>query len=133
MSLDPAQDLVNFLATEGIGLTKGTNLFRGPERSKAKVPADAVFVYSAGGPTPMRVMGEGTEVREAVLSLRIRASKYEDGYSLSKNTFNAISAAAISGYLDTKLVGGEPTYIGPHEEGDHIWLFNVAMTYERTN
>ena len=123
-------DLIDFLAAAGLGLTHGTNLFTGPIKARSTVvPVDAVFATGAGGPPPERAMGQIEETRRAVISLQIRWSTQEAGDAKIRSIQNALQGISVSGYLDISSLESEPTLIGRDPEGYYIFLLNIQMIY----
>lgn len=125
------QDLVTHLAAAGVGLTAGTNLFRGPVRGALdEVPGEAVFVLLSGGFREGRI-GNARVVRDAAIQIVVRGKRdaFEAGITLARNVWDAVHYAVIAGYLDVQCDQGEPLYLGETEDGRHQWAVNATMAY----
>ena len=129
----PAEDVTTDLQTAAIGLTKGTNLFASPERpSGVNVPIDCVFVFGGGGAPPVRVMGQGKELRAAIIHIRVRWSSFGGGDTKARQIQNRLQAGAISPYLDIASIEPEPSAIGQDDDGKHLWVLSFVLTYSET-
>lgn len=128
----PAQDLVNSLdADSSLGVAKGVSLFSGPMRAvSTNIPVDAVFIYPVGGIMPVRVMGQGKEVRNVGVFIRIRNKTYSSGDSLARAIVNYLQTISVTGYLDVKVSQSEAIYAGPTQEGYHLFTLTVSMVYQ---
>lgn len=129
----PATDLLAFLAGAGLSLTVGTNAFRGLVQPVGEyVPADALFAADAGGPAPSaRDMGGSGESRIAMVVLRLRWTDAIDGDTKIHAVRDALTGAAVAGYLDT-VAAGEPRELPNDENGRSMWMLGVRMVKNAT-
>jgi hypothetical protein len=121
-------------ADAGLGLDIGVNLFIGPIRARStQVPVNAVFVTSAGGPPPIRSMGQVSEVRTAIVSIQVRWATHAAGDAKVRAIQNALQGVAIAGYHDVSALESEPQLIGRDVEGMYLWLHNYQLIYSETD
>ena len=129
MAHNPALDVATFLSGAGIGLTLGANLFVGSLRAEsALVTREAVFVSGGSSTAPSRVMGQGSETRFVLVSVRIRWSRFQEGDALSRSILNAMRAASLPGYLDTFSVQSEPLLLSVSSEGRYFWFMSFTLS-----
>jgi len=115
--LTPDAAIATHLAAAGLGLTLGTNLFRGPVRPVSPgVPESAVFVLAGGGPAPVPYLdaAEHGDTYFFDVQVRIRGSReaFATTRTLARGIRNALHRASISGYLSVLVRESEPTYLG---------------------
>ena len=115
--LTPDAAVATHLAAAGLGLTVGTNLFRGPVRPvSAGVPAKAVFVLVTGGPGPVPYLDAAVhgDTWQFDVQVRIRGDResFATTRTLARAIRNALHRADISGYLSALSIESEPTYMG---------------------
>ncbi len=133
----PAQnvplDAATFLATQGLSLTLGTNLFAGPPREpSAQIPKDAVFVMATpGGVPPSRVMGQSFEIRFVTLHIRVRWSRFEEGDTKARDIADVLQGASVTGYLDVEPSLSEPAPEARDTEGLYYWGLFFMFTYQQ--
>lgn len=128
---DTVTDLVNFLSTNVVGITSGTNLFQGPPRGpNNRFPGRSVFVTGLGGAEAARVMQEVSETRFAVLNVLTRWRGFAAGNTLTRLIQDTLQAADISGYLDVVALQSEPTFIGEDAENNFLWSMGYQLVYE---
>jgi hypothetical protein len=133
MPSNPSLDVVSLLDALS-SLTRGTNLFRGPERAPSTaVPSQAVFVLVSGGPAS-EAYADGTNVERAYSALQIivrsNPNDYSGGDTLARQVRAALHHASVPGYLDLRAMQSEPIYLGEDEAGSHRWSINVECWRE---
>lgn len=126
--MNPPLDIATALASYGIGLTLGTNLFVGGLREG--VPINAVFVAGGPGGRPERAMGEKLEIRRPLVHTRIRNNKYETGDSMARSVQDKLRAAIITGYDDVVATQTEPTYLGMDDIQRHHFIVSFSVLYQ---
>lgn len=131
---NPAQDFVGFLDGQ-FGLTKASNLFVGAIRTapEANVPTNSVFVRSAGGTTPIRSMGDKTQLRQALLDIRVRNDKVQPARDLAQNILDSIDKLAVpTGYLDAETIQSAPVDNGFDDSGNSVFSLTVRLKWSHT-
>ncbi len=127
---NPPKDLRNHLASAGIGLTTGTNIFTGSMRAaKGSVPVDAAFVTGIDGVPPVRSMQETEEILTVVISVILRWGTFAGGDTKMRDIRDNIQSATISGYLDVVAQSSEPISLGEDADGNHQFMLAAEMTY----
>lgn len=127
----PAGDMITKIAAAGVGFTLGSNMFEGYDRPTDEyIPVNALFVRGGGGPAPDRVMGLSKEERTAVVHLRMRWNRFEEGDAKIRSVMEALQGTTISGYQDVDPVQSEPIPLPPTEERHVMWLLSYRMRYE---
>lgn len=116
-SLTPDAAVVTRLAAAGLGLTSGTNLFRGPVRPVGNgVPAKAVFCLAAGGPAPVPYIDAAAFGDTYYFDVQVRVRGDRESFaatrSLARSIRNALHRASLSGYLSTVVTESEPISLG---------------------
>jgi len=130
---DPIDAMLTQITGAGLGFTRGTDAFRGPPRGpSSKFPVQSLFINLEPGAPPQRFMGQSEEIRNPIVSVRIRWTKFAPGHSKSKDVQNSLQADSISGYLDLSALGSAPTYLGEDNEGHHHWLIQFSLVFEET-
>jgi hypothetical protein len=130
------------LAAAGIGLTVGTNLFRGIVRPPAKnaagetvIPDRAVFCLCTGGGEIQLFVDGGARKEDVITTVQIRIRSeigaYEDGAALAQAVRGAIHLKTLPGYNDCQVREPEPIFIGPDSAGRFEWSLNVALWFSR--
>lgn len=129
--MNPPSDVATFLASAGLSLTLGTNLFVGlPRDVSSAVPKNAVFVFGIPGGGVERTMGEVTELRSPHVNVRVRWTSFSSGDTKTRAVQEALQAPSISGYLDIAAMQSEPLVLGQDQEGLHMWSLMYEMVYE---
>lgn len=127
----PATDLATEIGTQVGSLTLGTNLFHSMIRaSDSNVPKNSVFVWGSGGLVPLRTMGEPDEIRTALVHVRVRNSKREDGSDLAHSIMDLLRGDIVSTYLEVTVATSEPASLGEDSDGSHYFGFEYLMTYQ---
>lgn len=127
----PATDLATEIGTQVASLTLGTNLFHSMIRaSDSNVPKDSVFVWGSGGLPPLRTMSDPDEIRTALVHVRVRSAKSDDGSTLAHSIMNLLRGDDISTYLEVIAAGSEPATLGEDSDGNHYFGFEYLMTYQ---
>ena len=134
MSHDPIDAVLDLIEADGgLAFTRGTNSFRGqPRGPNDKFPINSVFVGLQPGAPPQRFMGQVSEIRNPIISVRLRWSKFADGDSKSQAIQHSLHADSISGYLDLTTLQSAPTSLGEDSEGHHFWAISVSLVVEQT-
>lgn len=133
--IPPDQVVVERLAAAGLGLTEGTNLFRGRLLAAGGgVPTRAVFALASGGRVNSRFLGSSKKVRELSVAIKVRsdAEDFAGGEDLAAQVLEALDHVATglpAGYLDLRSDQPFPTELGQGENGAHIWGVNITLRY----
>ena len=131
-------DVVDVIDGAVGSLSKGVNLFAGPTRDyslNSSIPHRAVFVLADGGDLSSPIKGTADE-RHPYVSIRVRsdpessASAFQLGQVLAREVYDAIDQSPPAGYIDSRTLGSQPTYIGPDDDGHHEWLITVSLTVD---
>lgn len=131
MSKNVPNDLGTFLASAGLGLTLGTNIFIGPVRdSMGNIPNDSVFLIGGAGSRPERTMGEVSEIKRAIVHVRVRSRTFNTGYTLARGIKDAVQGSSITDYIDSYGTDSEPLVLGQDNEGRYMFNLGIAMVYE---
>lgn len=123
--LDPAADLVTFLAGASLGLTAGTNLFEGEIREATdSIPSAAVFVQGTSGPPPEPYLASAGSFWRARVRIYVRgaAGDNADAQTLAQNILAATHLASISGYIAIFSQVSMPEYLGADAAQRGIFL-----------
>jgi hypothetical protein len=122
------------LASAGLGLTLGTNLFWGKVRevdTASGVPSQAVFVTPHLSPAPENYCdGSRTpQAREPQLQITVRSGRqdYSGGQSLARSVQDALHDIPPSGYNACRITQAEPVPIGETASGEHLFSLNVHL------
>ena len=133
MSLEPDEDVVAYLAT-ALSLTAGTDVFSGPELDPGTyISHKALFCLADGGPPPQQFNGETTALRRSDVSILVRSDegKFEAGLLFARSVRDAIHYAAITGYIDVRVLQHEPNWVPGEDADKHFrWTVNVQLFYE---
>lgn len=136
MSADPGADVVTALEAAAIGLTGGTNLFKGTEQPFGDgVPNAAAFVIPYGGPAPSAFCGNRVEEEkfQAVQVLyRSDPDDYNGGETMARAILNALHHQTIvrgtgGNYTDCYSAQSLPYSLGVDESRRHRWTINVEL------
>ncbi len=131
MSHVPSEDLAEHIEGQVGSLTVGTNLFASTMRAPTTgIPENAVFVWDAGGPAPLRTMSEPDEIRRALVAVQIRNEKHGTGIDLAYSIQNSVRADAVATYLDLVAANAGPTALGQDLDGNHIFSLFFMMVYQ---
>lgn len=129
-----ANELAVYLATKGLGLTVGTNLFVGSEPT---TPADCVTLYDTGGSAPYQDYSGSSFVTHPSVQIRARNSAYLTGDILIndiKDVVKQIVHTTLSGArYDGVFVSNEPTHLGKIDTNAglaHVWTLNINLIIE---
>ena len=131
----PDEATSSVLATAGIGLTVGANLFRGPVRPQsATIPHKAVFCLTTGGPAPLThdIKNGGPDIKRGAVQVRVRSDvgKFEAGQLLATNAWNALQRAEAPGYMSITCRESAPVYLGLDDTEHHEWTINAETMRE---
>ena len=131
MTQDPMLDFAAFLASAGLGLTLGANLFRGEVRAtKDGVPAESVFVMAEGGDRAP-FLGTGTKDREVEVEVTVRGAP--DDFNGPRELARAISEAAdqatLAGYYSVVCEDAEPEHIRKDHARCHEWAVSFTLSW----
>ena len=127
----PGTALATEIATQVASLTLGTNVFNSMIRAPdSHIPVNSVFVWAQGGLEPLRTMGETNEIRQVIVHVRVRNSKYRAGENLALLIQDSLRAKSISTYLETKAAIAFPRAMGQDSDGNHYFGFEFIMTYQ---
>lgn len=129
MTQDPTQDVATHLASAGLSLTVGTNLFMGPVRAAGDgIPQAAVFVHGQGGDAPEPYQGASGSTWEVEVEVTIRSEPkdFTGGRTRARAILQAIHLASLSGYYSVRSEDAEPDYLEQDDAGCHEWA--VAFT-----
>lgn len=131
-SLTPDAAVVTHLAAAGLGLTAGTNLFRGTMRPVAAgVPALAVFVAETGGPPPVpyidAAVNGDTWHFDVQVMIRGNRETTAAARTLARNIRNSLHRATITGYLSVVAQQSAPTPLGFDESERPLFSVNVRL------
>lgn len=132
---DPANDLADHLDTNVGSLTKGTNLFQGPETTEREtaplIPVQSAFVMEVGGPPPSDAFGASqSSLYFSQVQVLVRAKTFQAGRALVRSCLSATHLANISGYFDTRVLQSEPSYLGQTDDDLHRWSFTAELRHE---
>ena len=121
------EDVGNYLATQGLGLSEGTNLFLGTLPDQ---PDDAVALYETGGGAPSLVDSTDTPSWQ----VRVRNTDYATGRSMIETIWNALhglTAVALGG-TTYKLIWAlqSPVAVGRDIKQRHEWTANFRAYRE---
>ena len=131
----PDVDVAARLVAAGIGLTLGTNLFRGKERPPAApgIPHKAVFCLASGGAGPQAYAdGTALQLRYPSVQVFVRSdpNDFAAGQTLARAVRDALHHATVAGYVNVEVVESEPNYLSEDEQGHHLWTVNVDLLLE---
>jgi hypothetical protein len=127
---EPDAAVADLLATAGIGLTKGSNLFRGPVRPDLfGVQNKSVFCLATGGPINQRLLGnqQGYTVKTVQVRLRSRAGDFDGGQLLGRQIRDALHGKVTTDYLAVLVREPEPNYLGQDADDRYDWSLNVEL------
>lgn len=138
MATQPDLDIVNRLDSQVASLTKNTNLFRSKVRAiSGQIPSVAAFCLASGGPPPQGY-ADGTAINRRYSGVQIRVvalantdNNFKTGQDLAKECRDAVHHAALSGYIDVRVLETEPIYIGENNDRHHEWSINVELWHEQ--
>jgi hypothetical protein len=134
MSHQPDLNVAQALASAGLGLTLGTNLFWGKVRevdTASGVPSQAVFVTLRLSPAPENYCdGSITpQAREPQLQVTVRSNPqdFSGGQTLARSVKDALHDIPPSGYDACRVTQAEPVPIGETDSGEHLFSVNVHL------
>jgi hypothetical protein len=146
MALPADQVVVDRLVAAGIGLTLGTNLFRGEVRPPKPnpaggffVPHQAVFCLLTGGPTPRsQVRGNtGLDIREPTVQVRTRGEasnatgdSFELAQALAEAVWKALQRFVPVDYMMITMREAAPQYLGQDDTRHPEWVNNTETMLE---
>lgn len=129
----PSIAMMDFLATQGLALTKGANLFAGPIREVSTlIPNQCIFVNNSAGAEPQRVMGDSASFRTVIVDIRVRWDKFGTGETKARAILDAIQGASISGYLDVTPMTSDPSPVQRDMNDLFIWQVLASMMHNKT-
>ena len=116
-SLTPDAAVVTHLAAAGLGLTAGTNLFRGPVRPVGNgVPDKAVFCLETGGAPPVPYINAASHGDTWTFDIQVRVRGDREAFATTRNLARSIRnthhRATISGYLSVTATESAPRPMG---------------------
>lgn len=131
----PAYDVAMFLASAGLGLVVGTNVFYGLELSPPKNPAQAVFCLSYDGRSPEPYLGDTYSRWEYRVQVLVRRpmGDHAAGLILARNALRAIHLATVTNssasapYSGVYAMQSEPTRLPPSNTEFERFVFNVRL------
>jgi len=135
---DVAVIIVDEIDTAVAGLTKGTNLFRGPMRAvdpdDSSMPALACFVDVSGGEAPQVYLdggsGENLQIPGIQIMVRSNAKNRTSGKTIADEVYAATKKINETGILlGTEADQSSPFYLGDDETGHHMWSINLTAYY----
>lgn len=134
MSHQPDLDVAVQLASSGLGLTLGTNLFWGKLREVdpgTGISSTAVFVATRLSPAPENYCdGQRLpQAREPQLQIMVRSNPqdFAGGQALARGVKDALHDIALSGYDACRITQAEPVPIGETDSGEHLFSLNVHL------
>ncbi len=139
--MDPEDDVVTQIQALVSGLTRGTNLFRGPVRGYSdNIPHQAVFVIETGGlltrPIKAGVLDRVIQERHVSVQIRVRSNPtgsstaLVDGRTIAKDVFDALHFNPPDGYCEWRFVSSAPMYLGEDENQHHEWSMNLETIFD---
>ena len=135
----PDKATADFLTAAAIGLTLGTNLFRGPIRPSisstgTSIPHEAVFCLTTGGPAPREFIqgNTGPDMKFANVQVRVRSNvgSFGSGQTLAATVWTTLQRAVFTDYMSVTLRESEPVYLGQDDTEHHEWTMNVETVRE---
>ncbi len=130
----PDLDVAVALASAGLGLTLGQNIYWGKEREvdpDTGVPSKAVFVVNRLGAAPDNYIDESRtpQAREPLLQIVVRSEPqdFTGGYALARSVKDALHDIHLSGYDACRVTQAEPVPIGENDSGEHLFSLNVHL------
>jgi len=133
MARDVASDMAALLASGGLGLSVGGNLFLGPnlEDDDATVPDVACFVLQTGGEPPQGYLGGRKTYRTVTCQVRVRSARegFREGQALALAALDALHLADAAPYVLVEVDEGSPNYVGTDGSDRHWWTFTVDASF----
>ncbi len=134
MSHQPDLDVAVYLASAGLNLTLGENLFWGKLREvdpSTGISSNAVFVSTRLSPSPENYCDElrYPQAREPMLQVTVRSDPQEfaEGQALARSVKDALHDIALPGYDACRVTQAEPVFIGETDSGEHLFSLNVHL------
>jgi hypothetical protein len=137
--LDAADTLATILAGASLGLTQGTNLFKGPmpEAGLASdgtplAPAKCVSVLPTGGAQPQGFIGQGKKSMlypRCQIRVRSDAEDFSGGQTLAFGIHEALNQTTSGSVFAIQCRESSPFYGGTDSAGRHLWALNVDLGY----
>lgn len=116
------------LAAAGLGLSAGTNLFRGRVQPAGDfIPARAVFCLLLAGDANVPYLGNTGDWQEQRVQVRVRAAAddYAGGQSLAAAVIAALHRAALPGFTLALVDTPRAAPIGHDAQGLPEWSLHV--------
>ena len=133
MARDVASDMAALLASGGLGLSVGANLFLGPslEDDDATVPDVACFVLQTGGDPPQGYLGGRKTYRTVTCQVRVRSARegFREGQALALAALGVLHLADAAPYVLVEVDEGSPNYVGTDGSDRHWWTFTVDASF----
>lgn len=134
MAKDPVTDLVTYLGANLGSLTKGTNLFHGPERETdpgGDIPSPCVFAIPTGGPAPRPFLSGGSKQWTGRYRVQVIVRSDQEGYggglTLAKSIHDTLHLATITNWYHAEADQPGPVYIGKGENDLHRFSLNFTL------
>lgn len=139
MPLEPDLDVATMIQADvNLTLVIGTDLFHSPVRGySARVPHQCVFVTASGGLQSRPIKGQ-TDERRPRVDIRVRsnpdsvAGAYKNGLALARGVFDAVDQRLPTGYIDSRCLNSQPSYMGMDEDKHHEWVIPVQLIVDYT-
>lgn len=133
----PDEFLVDRLAAQLGTLTKGTNLFFGPEippDGGATVPHLCVFCLGTGGPPAEGFFSTDEVERRFTVQIIVRSNVdlRVAGLALARSIYPEIHewVPGTGGYFNVVVREADPVYLGLDDTEHHRWANNVELWYK---
>lgn len=129
-----AYELATYLATKGLSLTVGTNMFVGSEPT---TPANCVTLYDTGGSAPYQDYSGSSFVAHPSVQVRVRNSAYLTGDTLINDIRDVLKQIVHTTLTATRYCGvfisNEPIHLGMIDTNAglaHVWTLNINLIVE---
>jgi hypothetical protein len=131
MTQDPEVDIPAYMASAGLSLVLGTNLFRGEVLAQGRgVPAEAVFVEVQSSQPPDPFLGSGDYwSAEVDVTVRGAAGAREAARLRARAILHALQRAAITGYVRVVAEDTEPEHLGADEAQCHEYALSITVEW----
>jgi hypothetical protein len=130
---NPEVDVAAFYASAELGLTLGTNLFRGKVLAVGQgVPAAALFVEGQDAEPPQPFLGTGTSYWTGDVDVTARGPPGDRraAFDAARAALQAFHLATLPGYVRVVSLSSLPRWVEEDEAGCHEYRFTLSLEWE---
>lgn len=133
MPLAAESTVATALASAGLSLTLGSNMWLGP-RDEARRGAHIWVACYAGDP-PQPVCHQSGSTPTAIYAAAVQVHVQSDpgvfatAQTLARGIYSALAFVVLAGTIAVSPEQSAPLYLGPDQYGAHHWTINFTVRY----